>query len=44
MSLSWAENEVVTKLSSGDGRETQMLSLTLSGFGIVGSVAAIYQA
>ena len=37
-------NEVVTKLSSGDGRRTQMLSLTHSGFGIVRSVAALYQA
>ena len=36
--------EVVTKLSLGDGRGTQSLSLTLSGFGIVRSVAALYQA
>ncbi len=35
--------EVVTKLSSGDCRRTQMLLLTLSGFGIVRSVAELYQ-
>jgi hypothetical protein len=35
-------NEVVTKLNSGDGRRTQMLSLTLSGFGIERSFAALY--
>ena len=30
-----AGHEVVTKLSSGDGRRTQLLLLTLTGFGIV---------
>src|SRR5260370_41208699 len=37
-----AGHEVVTKLNSGDGRRTQMLSLTLSGFGIERSFAALY--
>jgi hypothetical protein len=33
--------EVVTKLISGDCRRTQLLLLTLSGFGIVRSLAAL---
>jgi hypothetical protein len=35
--------EVVTKLSSGDPGRTQVFSLTLSQFGIVHSVAQLYQ-
>jgi hypothetical protein len=37
-------NEVVAKLSSGDAGRTQVLSMTLSEFGIARSVAQLYQA
>jgi len=36
--------EVVTKLNPGDRGVTQTISLTLSGFGIVHSLPALYQA
>jgi hypothetical protein len=38
-----AASEVATERSLGDGRRTQTLSLALSGFGIVRSVAALSQ-
>jgi len=42
MVLDWSE--IVTKLSSGDARRMQRLSLTFSGFRIARLVAALDQA